>query len=111
MIYIVRRKWVATIGKAMMLISLPVVLAWAGWVYGTAWHPTLVPVPCHFPPTAIRVGPPCAVRPFWTRADVLEAIGAVAGLVVVAITLIALRRSRPTSPDGLRTPQSEAHSA
>ena len=84
-----RRAAVATIAKVLILVSLPIVLARGGWVLGTTWH--LVMVPCrHLTGGPIIIGGTCFARPFWTRPEVLEAIGAVAGLIVVAIMLLAL---------------------
>jgi len=106
-----RRAGVATIAKVLTLVSLPIVLAWGGWVLGTTWHPVMVP--CRHPTGGpIIIGGTCFARPFWTRSEVLEAIGAATGIVVVAIMLIALRQRPvrlPPSATGLT--DWEAHSA
>ena len=92
-----------------ILVSLPIVLAWGGWVLGTSWHPARVP--CRHPTGGpIIIGGTCFARPFWTRPEVLEVIGAVTGLIVVAIMLIVWKASRSTSPHH-RTSRSEVLSA
>ena len=105
-----RRAWVATIAKILVFVALPIVLAWGGWVLGTTWHPVMVP--CRYPTGGpVVIGGTCLARPFWTRPQVLEAIGGATGLIIVAIMLIALRASRPTPPDHHRTSRSEVLSA
>jgi hypothetical protein len=102
-----RRAGVATIAKVLVLVALPILLAWGGWVLGATWHPVMVP--CRYSTGGpIVIGGTCFARPFWTRPEVLEAIGAATGLIVVAIMLIALRR-RPVRlrPNAAGLPDSE----
>lgn len=54
------------------------------------------------------VGGTCYARAFWTRPEVLEAVGAIAGLIVVAIMLVAFP---PTWANRYRTARSATLSA